>query len=87
MRRSETRTDWCAPFTRFDFRMAKELPGGFEAIAGLEAMLPVDVKPQSVDVERPDSRVVGDAQRGDDLWGTRAHGGNARRAAPVTSMG
>jgi hypothetical protein len=29
-------TQWREPFTRFDFRIAKELPGRFEAVLGLD---------------------------------------------------
>jgi outer membrane receptor for ferrienterochelin and colicins len=36
MRLSEAGTEWREPFTRFDARVARELPGGFEVVVGVD---------------------------------------------------
>jgi outer membrane receptor for ferrienterochelin and colicins len=39
MTRSESGTEWRAPFTRFDARAAQSLPGGLELVAGVNNLL------------------------------------------------
>lgn len=36
MARTEAGTQWREPFTRFDMRAVKDLPGGFELVGGVD---------------------------------------------------